>query len=92
MAKLNDLDGKEWVKNTKSWFILKGKSRSKEVINHPAKYPEELAEKFVSFFTKKDEIVFDPFMGVGSTGVACNKLKRIGNNVSHYGPYYSKDK
>ena len=76
MAKLNDLDGREWVKNTKSWFIIRGKSRAKEVINHPAKYPEELAEKYVSFFTKKDEIVFDPFMGVGSTGVACNKLKR----------------
>ena len=43
MSKLNDMDGKEWVKNTKSWFILRGKSRGKEVINHPAKFPEELA-------------------------------------------------
>ncbi len=81
MAKLNDLDGKEWVKNTKSWFILKGKSRGKEVINHPAKFPEELAEKYISFFTKKGEIVFDPFMGVGSTGVACNKLKRDSHGI-----------
>ena len=76
MAKLNDLDGKEWVKNTKSWFILRGKSRTSSVINHPAKFPEELAEKFINFFTHKEEIVFDPFMGVGSTGVAAKKLKR----------------
>ena len=74
--KLNDLDGKEWIKHTKSWFILRGKSRTKEVINHPAKYPEELAERFINFFTKEGEIVFDPFMGVGSTGVASIKLNR----------------
>lgn len=76
MAKLNDLDGKEWVKSTKSWFILRGKSRTSQELNHPAKYPEELAERFITFFTKKDEIVFDPFMGVGSTGVAAKKAKR----------------
>ncbi len=76
MSKLNDMDGKEWVKNTKSWFILRGKSRGKEVINHPAKFPEELAGKYVEFFTKTGEIVFDPFMGVGSTAVASKKLKR----------------
>ena len=76
MTKLNDLDGKEWIKNTKSWFILRGKSRVPTVINHPAKYPEELAEKFINFFTHKNEVVFDPFMGVGSTGVAAKKLKR----------------
>lgn len=74
--KLNDLNGKEWIIHTKSWFVLRGKSRTKEVINHPAKFPEELAERFITFFTKKGEIVFDPFMGVGSTGVASNKINR----------------
>ena len=76
MVKLNDMDGKEWIKNTKSWFILKGKTREKEVLNHPAKFPEELAEKYIEFFTKIGEIVFDPFMGVGSTAVASQNLKR----------------
>lgn len=79
--KLNDLDGKEWIKHTKSWFILRGKSRTKEVINHPAKYPEELAERFIEFFTKKGDIVFDPFMGVGSTGVAANKINRVSYGI-----------
>ena len=76
MARLNDLTGKEWVLLTKSWFVLRGKLRKNDVINHPAKYPEELAEKFIKFFTKSGEIVFDPFMGVGSTGVASNSLDR----------------
>lgn len=76
MAKLNDLTGKEWVKGTKSWFILRGKSRKSDVINHPAKFPEELAEKFVEFFTKTGETVFDPFMGVASTAVGAQNLNR----------------
>ena len=76
MARLNDLTGKDWVKHTKSWFILRGKTRKKDVINHPAKYPEELAEKFITFFTNEGGVVFDPFMGVGSTAVAAKKIKR----------------
>ena len=76
MGKLNDLDGKSWLKHTKSWFIINGKSRKKEVLNHPAKYPEELAERFIEFFTKENEMVFDPFMGVGSTAVAAENLNR----------------
>ena len=47
--KLNDLDGKEWVKHTKSWFIQRGKARKDDTINHPAKFPEELATKYPSF-------------------------------------------
>ena len=76
MAKLNELNGKEWVQHTKSWFVLNGKTRDKEVLNHPAKYPEELAKRFIEFFTSEDETVFDPFIGVGSTGVAANELHR----------------
>ena len=76
MAKLNDLDGKEWVKSTKSWFIIKSNTRGKDVVKHPAKFPEELAQKFIMFFTKKGEVVSDPFMGVGSTAVASEQLER----------------
>lgn len=76
MAKLNDLTGKEWVIKTKSWFILRGKSRKNDVINHPAKFPEELAERFIEFFTKKGETVFDPFMGVASSAIAAQTLER----------------
>lgn len=76
MAKLNELSAKDWVKSTKSWFVLRGKARGKDLIKHPAKFPEELAEKFILFFTKSGETVFDPFMGVGSTGVAALQNNR----------------
>lgn len=74
--KLNDLSGKEWVRFTKSWFTVKARSRGSNEIKHPAKYPEELVMDFVSFFTKENELVFDPFAGVGSTMVGCQELFR----------------
>lgn len=73
---LNDLDSKEWVKSTKSWFIINPRPRSKHQLNHPAKFPEELVKHFLYFFTKKGNWVLDPFAGVGSTLIACNELSR----------------
>lgn len=65
--RLNDLTNKVWLKFQKSWFILNPKPRENDVKLHPAKFPEELVSDFVKFFTKKEEIVFDPMVGTGST-------------------------
>jgi DNA modification methylase len=73
---LNDLDAKSWVKATKSWFVVNPRSRSKQQMGHPAKYPEELVKRFVTYFTKEGDWVFDPFAGVGSTLVACKEEGR----------------
>ena len=68
--RLNDLDPKTWLKFQKSWFIHNPPARRKDVLRHPAKYPETLAQDFIEFFTKKGELVFDPMVGTGSTLVA----------------------
>jgi DNA modification methylase len=65
--RLNDLDSKAWIKFQKSWFIHNPPPRSKEVIRHPAKFPETLAQEFIEFFTKKGQVVLDPMVGTGST-------------------------
>ncbi len=74
--KLNNLTGKEWIKFTKSWFIHRPPQRKKSEILHPAKFPETLVEEFISFFTKEESWILDPFMGTGSTLVAAGNLKR----------------
>ncbi len=74
--KLNDLTGKEWIKFTKSWFIHKPPPRKGNEILHPAKFPESLVEEFISFFTKENGWVFDPFLGTGSALIASGKLGR----------------
>ena len=50
--------------------------RKKVADSHGAVFPVELAEKVISSFSKENNIVLDPFMGVGTTGVACKKLNR----------------
>ena len=50
--KLNDLSPKEWLKFQKSWFVHNPPPRQKNVLRHPAKFPETLAMEFITFFTK----------------------------------------
>lgn len=57
----------------------KGKSRV-----HPTQKPVELIKKLISLTTKKGDLVLDPFMGSGTTAVACLELDRnyIGFEIS----------
>ncbi|MBI2758641.1 MAG: site-specific DNA-methyltransferase [Chloroflexi bacterium] len=74
--KLNDLDSKTWLKFQKSWFIHNPPPRKKGVLVHPAKFPETLAQDFIEFFTKKNQIVLDPMAGTGSTLIAALRAGR----------------
>jgi DNA modification methylase len=73
---LNDLTGKEWIKFTKSWKIYRPRSRGQSEKDHPAKFPEELVEDFVGYFTQEGDWVLDPFLGTGSTLVGCRSTGR----------------
>jgi DNA modification methylase len=68
--KLNNLDTKSWLKFQKSWFIHNPPPRQKDVLRHPAKFPESLAQEFIEFFTQREQVVLDPMAGTGSTLVA----------------------
>lgn len=43
---------------------------------HPTQKPEKLLEIFITAGTKENDIVFDPFMGSGTTAVVAERLKR----------------
>jgi DNA modification methylase len=74
--RLNDLDPKTWLKFQKSWFVHNPPRRRKDVLQHPAKFPESLAQEFIEFFTKPGECVLDPMAGTGSTLVAALRSGR----------------
>ena len=74
--KLNDLDSKTWLKFQKSWFVHNPPPRRKDVLRHPAKFPETLAQEFIEFFTKREQVVLDPMVGTGSTLVAALRAGR----------------
>lgn len=74
--RLNNLDPKTWLKFQKSWFVHNPPPRRKDVLTHPAKFPETLAQEFIEFFTKKGGTVLDPMMGTGSALVAALRAGR----------------
>jgi DNA modification methylase len=74
--KLNELDPKSWIKFQKSWFIHNPPRRTKDVLRHPAKFPESLAQEFIEFFTMRGQVVFDPMVGTGSTLLAALRAGR----------------
>ncbi len=76
--RMNDLSPKDWIKFQKSWFSHNPPPRNKDVLRHPAKFPETLAQEFIEFFTKSGQVVFDPMVGTGSTLLACLRSGRSG--------------
>jgi len=43
---------------------------------HPAAFPKELAEKVISYYSFKGDVVMDPFAGSGTVGAAASHLGR----------------
>ena len=44
--------------------------------NHQTEKPLDILEFFLKYWTDENDVVLDPTMGSGSTGVACKKLNR----------------
>lgn len=67
-----------WKYNTGFGFTSKGD------IDHPAMFPLDLAKDHILSWSKKGDTVLDPFMGSGTTGVACKETDRqyIGFEIS----------
>lgn len=61
---------------------------SKEKVNHSSQKPIKLMERCVLLCTNEGDLVLDPFMGSGSTGIACKNLNRnfigIEANIEHF--------
>jgi site-specific DNA-methyltransferase (adenine-specific) len=45
-------------------------------VGHSAAFPEELPEFFIKLFSREGDLVCDPFVGSGTTGVAAIRLNR----------------
>jgi len=64
------------------WRIGRGK---REVEEHNAVMPDKLAKEIVRNFSPCGGTVFDPFMGSGTTAIACQSLRRdwCGCEIEH---------
>ncbi len=64
------------------WEIKRERSRGGE--NHGAVFPKELVAKILENFSEEGDVVYDPFMGTGTTAVVAKRLKRkyLGSEIS----------
>ncbi|RLG22574.1 site-specific DNA-methyltransferase [Methanosarcinales archaeon] len=65
------------------WDIPNVKSNHVEKTCHPCQFPIVLVQRLVLALSNEQDIVFDPFLGVGSTAVAgiINKRKVAGSEI-----------
>ncbi len=87
--RINDLTGKEWVFSTKS-VIPKSfpPSFQHELRNrHGGQKPPELCAEVVRSFTKRGQVVLDPFAGVGGTLIGCSLCGRVAVGIEINGDW-----
>ncbi len=56
---------------TNIWYISPARDK-----RHPAIFPKELAEKVIQYYSFKNDVVLDPFGGIGTTAKAAACLER----------------
>jgi len=71
---------KEYSRRFNVWEI----SRGNNTTEHPAVFPEELVNDHILSWSNENELIYDPFMGSGTTAKMCiaNKRNWIGSEIS----------
>jgi site-specific DNA-methyltransferase (adenine-specific) len=75
----SDVTKEEFLEWTNGVWTFSGESKKK--IGHPAPFPIELPKRCIKLFSYVDDIILDPFLGSGSTLLACIETKRQGIGV-----------
>jgi site-specific DNA-methyltransferase (adenine-specific)/modification methylase len=68
--------------------ICMGKERLKGAVAHPTQKPVKVLSRLVELAAPPGGVIFDPFMGVGSTGVAALSLGRSFVGIELEKKYY----
>lgn len=71
--------------------FITAKNNDESTALNKATYSTEFCQKLLTIYTKEGDVVYDPFMGTGTTGVACKKINRnfIGSEISESQVKYS---
>jgi len=67
--------------------VIEVKSESSQG-SHSAPFPSKLVEFFIKAFTDTGDVVYDPFMGSGTSIIAAHALDRVGYGCEISPNYY----
>ncbi len=81
-VKQNSIAKEEFMEWTKSIWTFNAESAKR--VGHPAPFPIDLPYRLIQLYSFKTDIILDPFMGSGTTGIAALKSDRkfIGFEIS----------
>ena len=74
-TKKNTISKEQFIEWTKSIWTMNAESARR--IGHPAPFPEELPNRLIQLYSFTNDIIIDPFIGSGTTGVAALKTDRF---------------
>jgi DNA modification methylase len=74
----NNFPDNNYVPNIQTW------TKKEQIKGHGATMPIDIAKYFIEYFSKKGDLVYDPFMGTGTTAVSSIIQKRnfIGSEIT----------
>ena len=75
----SDLTREEFLEWTNGLWTFSGESKKR--VKHPAPFPLELPKRCIKLFSFVGDTVLDPFLGSGTTLIACALLNRKGIGV-----------
>lgn len=86
VSKLNEKTGQKFYKNYTN--LIEAKNNDGVKCKLKASFSEEFVSKLIDIYFPVESVVYDPFMGIGTTARACKKLGRyyIGSELDkeHY--------
>lgn len=62
--------------DAKTYYIAPINHKDKKLYGHPTIKPLDITEKIIRNSSKENNIILDPFMGSGTTGLACLNINR----------------
>ena len=75
----SDITREEFMEWTNGVWNFSGESKKR--IGHPAPFPVELPKRCIKLFSYVGDTILDPFVGSGSTLIACKEANRKGIGV-----------
>tara|TARA_R110002167_G_scaffold45515_6_gene136750 strand:+ start:1934 stop:2701 length:768 start_codon:yes stop_codon:yes gene_type:complete len=80
---------KEFKQKSNIWYLPRGARKDIAKVKHPATFPDALATDHIISWSNKGDIILDPFMGSGTTGVAAKNLGRDFIGIEMDGGYFN---